>query len=457
MGLSSNCAKTIKVQQCVKLSDSNYLHINDELAGCFGTEDHGDGRTALVLSPFGKNVWPVKVDRDAKGAFLGDGWPQFVAAHGIGVGWYLVIRHEGCGVLTLKAFNSSFVIKEFGLTITVLSPAEIENAFARKPQFIVPLQRSFMEKMPIPPEFLQRGYISEEDLNRPRPIATFLTSWHIELKKDGPNVFFTGSEWPKFLAYFEIAETDVLLIKYQGCMNFSFETFPNGNNEHTEEKISSSQQSEQSPAAQCQEEEHVSTRRRTQSSGITPGAQSQEEEHVSTRTRKQSNGKTPGAQSQEEEPVSTQKRKQSNGKTPGAQSQEEEHVCSRKRKQSEVKSMLDGPTTSQHRKKALCELGSTGSQAWLRKEINGLALKRYLHFPARFGFLERCKITLKSVERNKSWEVEGVNYHPGTNRSYNCLTRGWKAFCKENELKAGDVCTFKVIKSTLWHVVIDRC
>ncbi|KAM3279535.1 hypothetical protein ACQJBY_046726 [Aegilops geniculata] len=267
MGLSSNCARTIKIQQCVKLPDSKYLHINDELAGCFGTEDHGDGRAALVLSPFGKNVWPVKVDRDAKGAFLGDGWPQFVAAHGIGVGWYLVIRHEGCGVLTLKAFNASFVIKEFGLTITVLSPAEIENAFARKPQFIVPLQRSFMEKMPIPPEFLQRGYISEENLNRPRPIATFLTSWHIELKKDGPNVFFTGSEWPKFLAYFEIAETDVLLIKYQGCMNFSFETFPNGNNEHIEEKISSSQQSEQSPAAQCQEEEHVSTRRRTQSNG----------------------------------------------------------------------------------------------------------------------------------------------------------------------------------------------
>ena len=40
--------------------------------------------------------------------------------------------------------------------------------------------------------------------------------------------------------------------------------------------------------------------------------------------------------------------------------------------------MLDGSTTSQHRKKALCELGSTGSQAWLRKEINELALKTYL-------------------------------------------------------------------------------
>uniref|UniRef100_A0A453MAI5 TF-B3 domain-containing protein n=1 Tax=Aegilops tauschii subsp. strangulata TaxID=200361 RepID=A0A453MAI5_AEGTS len=383
MGLSSNCAKTIKVQQCVKLPDSKYLHINDELAGCFGTEDHGDGQTALVLSPFGKNAWPVKVDRDAKGAFLGDGWPQFVAAHGIGVGWYLVIRHEGCGVLTLKAFNASFVIKEFGLTITVLSPAEIENAFARKPQFIVPLQRSFMEKMPIPPEFLQRGYISEEDLNRPRPIATFLTSWHIELKKDGPNVFFTGSEWPKFLAYFEIAETDVLLIKYQGCMNFSFETFQNGNNEDIEEKISSSQQSEQSPAAQCQEDEHVSTRRRTHSNGITPGAQSQEEEHVSTRTRKQSNGKTPGAQSEEEEPVSTQKRKQSNGKTPGAQSQEEEHVSTPKtpkRKRSKSERMVESPTTSGHlNKKTKCvyELGSAGSQAWLRKTISsGSVLKK---------------------------------------------------------------------------------
>uniref|UniRef100_A0A0A9C0P6 TF-B3 domain-containing protein n=1 Tax=Arundo donax TaxID=35708 RepID=A0A0A9C0P6_ARUDO len=33
---------------------------------------------------------------------------------------------------------------------------------------------------------------------------------------------------------------------------------------------------------------------------------------------------------------------------------------------------------------------------------------------------------------------------------------GWTKFCQENRLKVGDVCTFNVIKTALWHVVIAR-
>ncbi|KAF7075811.1 hypothetical protein CFC21_080556 [Triticum aestivum] len=250
MGSSGNYGMRTKMQQ---------MRINDETARWFDTGDRGAEHKAHIMSPFGKKPWGITVGRDSNGSFLGDGWPQFVAVHGIGVGCYLVFKHVLRGTVTLKVFDDGFVIKPFGLTITVLSPAEIENAFARKPQFIVPFQTSFKEKMPIPPEFLRRGYISEEDLSRPKPAAIFSTSWHVDLEKDGPNVFFAGPLWPKFLEHKNLSETHVLLIKYHGRMTFSLETYGHGNNEHIEEETSSSQQSEQSPGAQSQEEEHVST------------------------------------------------------------------------------------------------------------------------------------------------------------------------------------------------------
>ncbi|WVZ84965.1 hypothetical protein U9M48_031930 [Paspalum notatum var. saurae] len=98
------------------------LRISDHLAGCFdaaggggkgsGAEAARRGPTALVVSPFGGKVWRVEVGRDGDGAFLGRGWAEFLAAHGVGVGWFVVLRHEGGGALTVKAFDTSFCIKE---------------------------------------------------------------------------------------------------------------------------------------------------------------------------------------------------------------------------------------------------------------------------------------------------------------------------------------------------------
>ena len=72
----------------------------------------------MLVSPFGTAVWHIEVCRDAEGAFLGRWWPEFVEAHGIGVGWFLVLRHIGRGVLTIKAFDGTCLIKEFGQTLT---------------------------------------------------------------------------------------------------------------------------------------------------------------------------------------------------------------------------------------------------------------------------------------------------------------------------------------------------
>ncbi|KAE8814846.1 hypothetical protein D1007_07860 [Hordeum vulgare] len=310
-------------------------HISDEIAGWFvGTGGRGAGRTVHIISPFGKKLWDITVGRYSNGLFLGGQWPQFVAAHGIGIGWYLVFKQVRRGIFTLKVFDNNFVIKPFGVTITVLS--QLKNACARKPQFIVPLQTSFKEKM--------------------------------------------------------------------GCMNFSIEKFGHGDDEHIEEEPGCSEESKQSP-----------------------GAQSQEEEHVSTRKRKQSNCKAPGAQGQEGE-------------------------------RSKGERMLERHTTSRHvNMSCFFEIGKTGSQDWLKKEIGSDGVLKAFHLPDHFGYKKNCKILLRPMDRNESWEVKGsVIKRPNTVYTMNRFRGGWAKFCEENGLKKGDLCTFKVVNGKLWEVNIER-
>lgn len=81
--------------------------ISPELAKCLDSNVCSAGSTAVLVSPLGSKVWRVEVARDGDGVFLESGWPEFVAAHGIGALWFLVFRHEGGGVLTVKAFDTS--------------------------------------------------------------------------------------------------------------------------------------------------------------------------------------------------------------------------------------------------------------------------------------------------------------------------------------------------------------
>ena len=48
----------------------------DELLG-------GSRPTALLVGLSGGKVWRAEVSRDGYGAFLGRGWPEFAAAHGL--------------------------------------------------------------------------------------------------------------------------------------------------------------------------------------------------------------------------------------------------------------------------------------------------------------------------------------------------------------------------------------
>ncbi|CAN6227667.1 unnamed protein product [Urochloa humidicola] len=99
-----------------------------------------------------------------------------------------------------------------------------------------------------------------------------------------------------------------------------------------------------------------------------------------------------------------------------------------------------------------------GPPAWIQKQMNASTLKKGLALAKVFcdaiGLRKPCTITLKtSITSTESWLVCG---RPNKEKSF-FLAQGWRTFCQGNSLKEGDMCTFNVIKTTLWHVVIIRC
>jgi hypothetical protein len=68
----------------------------------------------MLVSPMGSKVWRVEVGRDGSGAFLGRGWPEFVAAHGIKDLWFLV-----------KAFDTSCCLRELSRPLNAGSFSDV--------------------------------------------------------------------------------------------------------------------------------------------------------------------------------------------------------------------------------------------------------------------------------------------------------------------------------------------
>ncbi|XP_066347380.1 putative B3 domain-containing protein Os04g0347400 [Miscanthus floridulus] len=363
------------------------LRISDELAGCFNAGDGGgEGApepTALVVSPFGK-VWRVEVGRDGDGAFLGRGWAEFLAAHGVDLGWFVVLRHEGGGALTVKVFDTSMCIKEFGTPAAVMTSRSSKGVIC-KPQFIRIFHPYLSEKMILPARFVKH-YITEECLNSQTavilsPLGKF---WHIELKNDQSGIFFTGG-WSQFLEFHGICNGDVLLLRYEGNMVFKFKAFG----------ISGLQKDF-----------------KNQNAGIQLNTEKQET------------------------PPPIRKRKSN-----------DERSSSEENKR--PKSSVTYPS--------LKEPYQIGTSSWIRKKINTYALESHLALSKKFcnsiGFRITCTITLKTeIDSTRSWQVRGAAYKG----SCHIIGEGWKSFCQDNRLKTGDLCTFNIIKTTLWHVTITH-
>ncbi|KAL6660405.1 hypothetical protein ACP70R_001951 [Stipagrostis hirtigluma subsp. patula] len=365
------------------------LRIPDELAEEIGVGGSGE---ALVVGPSAK-LWRVEVGWDLDGAFLGRGWPEFTDACGVEAGWFLVLRHHGRGVLTVKAFDTSCCLRELGsptppagkdpsipCTIDGLyEAAESSKDTSRKPQFVRVRAPDFMEKMLIPAEFVQH-YIPKEHLNNATAIVfgPLGEVSRMELEINRSNVFVGGC-W------------------YEGNMVFTVKVFePDGCLRESKEKDIRMQQSEQNIRSKLQ-----------------------------------------GFEKQHEATPTIQKNKR-----PSSEVQ--------KKSKGSVTSLKKAPLQR-------ISFYEFGPPSWIRKQINTNAIKHHLALAKAFcdtiGLSEPCTITLKtSTCGTRSWQVCGRPHKSG---SY-LLMAGWKQFCRDNTLKEGDFCTFNIIESTLWHAVITR-
>ncbi|CAN6248140.1 unnamed protein product [Urochloa humidicola] len=369
------------------------LRIPDELAAEIDAEE------AFVLAPFGKGrVRPVEVGRDGDGAFLGRGWPEFAAACGAGAGWHLVLRHHGGGVLTVKVFDGSRCLRELATRPPAAEESMNSTDASRRPQFISVVAPDSMEKLPIPAKFVQ-NYISKGHINNSTAICFGRLGkiCQVELKMNGPDTFFSGG-WSQFLALNGITEVDCFLLRYEGNMMFTIKVFgPNG----------------------CQMESKHNAVTMQQISAL------------------------PGIEKQQELPSAC------------IQKCERKKDRLRSEEQKKPKASMTSLNNAQSHKKSFYEIGPP---SWIKKVINTSTLEHHLSLAKDFcsviGLQETCTITLKtSMDSTESWQVHG---RTGINSSY-VISRGWKRFSLENSLKEGDMCTFYVVETTLWHVVITRC
>ncbi|KAF8780692.1 hypothetical protein HU200_001295 [Digitaria exilis] len=178
-------------------------------------------------------VWRVEVGRDAEGAFLGRGWPEFAAENGFGTGWFIELRHEaGGGVLTVKVFDTTCCLREFGRPLIAANHGGEDGQVgaSRRPQFINVLLPPSMEKMIFPPRFV-RKYIAEQETGSSTavlfsPLGKFC---RVTVEKDQSGDMFFSGGWSRFLASNGITEYDVLLLRYEGNMVFTVKVFgPDG-------------------------------------------------------------------------------------------------------------------------------------------------------------------------------------------------------------------------------------
>ncbi|CAN6275487.1 unnamed protein product [Urochloa humidicola] len=251
--------------------------------------------------------------------------------------------------------------------------------------------------MHIPAKFMQ-WYIPKDHLDNHMAIVSGPLGKvsPIELQMNQSEVFFGGG-WSQFLVLHDIAEANSLLLRYEGNMVFTVKVFePDG----------------------CQRQSKHKDIRMRQVPTLADIKERQKDSSASI--QKPCNSYWPS----------------SNGRKT-------------------QKGPMTRPKKAPLWTKSIFKIGPP---SWIKKEINANSLKGELALAAAFcgaiGLPKQCTITLKtSMSSTESWQVRALLSKKG---SYQ-IWKGWGTFCNENSLKLGDICTFNVVETTLWHVVVTSC
>ncbi|KAF8780700.1 hypothetical protein HU200_001305 [Digitaria exilis] len=147
-----------------------------------------------------------------------------------------------------------------------------------------------------------------------------------------------------------------------------------------------------------------------------------------------------------------EKKQESLSATIQKRERKKDRLCSEERKK--PKSSMTSLNKARFHTRCIFEIGPP---AWMKKEMNTSTIERVFSLPLAFcvalGLREPCTVTLKtSLNSTTSWQARVVPYK-------NCnhlFGSGWRRFCHENRINEGDICTFNVVDTKLWHVVITH-
>ncbi|CAL5032892.1 unnamed protein product [Urochloa decumbens] len=353
----------------------------------------GAGEALIVGPSAGKaRPWSVEISWDGDGAFLGRGWPEFAGACGVDAGWHLVLRHRGRGVLTVKAFDESSCIKE----PVAAQPAAAAVEATTSGEGTRKLQ--FIRTLPT--DFLKKMLIPAKFVQQ------YISKEH--LNNCAAIVFGPLGK----VSHIEIEINQSGVFFTGGWSHF----------------LVFHDITESNALLLRYEGNMVFTVKVFEPNGC----------------QRESKGKDIRMQQSIEEQQ----------KAPSISIQKHyKNDWSSNDGEKKPKGPMTPLSKAPFRTKSVFEIGPP---SWIKKKINANAL-RELALPAAFcdaiGLQEHCIITLKtSMSSTESWEAHA---YPRGDGSYR-LRQGWSRFCMESNLKLRDICTFDIVKITLWLVTVTR-
>ncbi|VAI90492.1 unnamed protein product [Triticum turgidum subsp. durum] len=327
--------------------------------------------------------------------------PDGEVACWLGAGWPEIVRKNGIG----EGWSVVLRRERRGMaTLTAYDPAFCVARLCTppagvtsktRPRFIKLLRPDDWEKMTIPDEFVQQHLIGAESCPSSQKaliIGPTGKLWPVELDQRQSDVLY-GEVWVEFLTAHDLSEGNILLFRYEVNMSFSVQVLmPNG----------------------CMKEYPYLADEADGPSTMLP--QSHKQLVAATVSKRSYNKRQVVSAIPATFPAMKAKKVQSQSKPAGV----------------------------------------VGRHSFT-KQITSYSLKSFfavkLTFCSSIGLLEACTIQLKtSMEGSaRSWPV-AFNIA----NTYGLLTgKGWKRFCRDNEVEEGDRCTFKVVEKMVWHVVIN--
>ncbi|KAJ3695071.1 hypothetical protein LUZ60_000448 [Juncus effusus] len=324
------------------------------------------------------------------------------------------------------------------------------------PHFYKVLVGDYSKSMRIPPKFLKHLQEETETKQSSSNLTPNLTAilegptgrtWHVKVEKTVKGLFFTAG-WSKFVKDHSLQKHELLIFRYNGCMQFNVLIFDKSACE--KEDGFGGENEVGSKLGGVKRKLDLDETVISVDSSENNSNEGDNEEVISKETSTNSKGKNGEASKSNSKYKNGEALKSnSKGKSGEASKSNSKGKKGTKRRKRET---TRRPVTEKEKNKAQKAADSFASEnPFFVLRMNPRSIIR---FPRQFSRKHlprtRCNFVLR-VESGKVWDV---GYIPSMDRD--SLSKGWSTFTKENVIEEDDFCAFELVKPTEFQVHIFR-